>query len=479
MSSEGVTGRPSPTRSVTSLQRKLLLIVAIGTPVAWLAALAVGLYGSSKEVNELFDTQQVRVAQLIHSILRVSVDTGDALLPSALAGRKFGGSAELEDVAVAVWRRDGRPRLSEQTDVELPFRSGPSGFEDRNLGEDWRIFYLDAPDIDSVVAVGQRLYERTELLRDLLLAQLLPWLAMLALLLAVLFIGVRRTLAPVIHLASEIESRPSSDLRPLEVAGLPTELAPLGSAINRLFDRVVEAMEHDRRFTADAAHELRTPIAAIQAQWDVLRQSTDARQREAAAGQVSRGLERLSGLVSQLLALARLDAVAASSFGISVDWAEVTAAAIQATLPLADERNIDIGLEWRTSDPLPLLGNADLVGAALRNLVDNAVRYAPQASRVTLILDSNHVSVCDDGAGVAEAWLPRLGDRFFRGGGQQTQGSGLGLSIAGRIAQMHALVLVCENRAGGGFTASLQRRGASDASLRLRPTRIEESIEGI
>lgn len=443
-----------PRLAPLSLQRRLLLIVALGTPLVWLVALGVSLYGGDQEINELFDTQQVRLAQLVGSIVSAS---GDGVAVPSLRLVDPGGSAELEDIAIAVWSRSGAPRWVEQTGIDMPFRPGFSGFTDLAEGGGWRLYYLEVPQADAVVAVGQRSHERAELLRDILLAQLAPWMAMLVLLIIVLSAGIRRVMTPVVSLARAIENRRSDDLRPLPTTDLPAELLPLAIALNRLLVRIVEAMEHERRFTADAAHELRTPLAATRAQWEVACRATDPQARAAAARHVDAGLMRMSGLVSQLLALARIDSVDAAAFQCPIDWTQVVEQAVRDTLPLADERGIEIAVEWLDEKPLPLVGQPELVASALRNLVDNAVRYAPVGSVVTVRCASDRVGVHDQGPGVPDDVLARLGERFFRHAGQQTLGSGLGLSIVGRIAQLHSLSLVLQNEPGGGFSAWLGR----------------------
>ena len=448
-----------------SIQRQLLLFVALGTPLVWLAALGVSLYGGNKEINELFDTQQVRFAELVSSVLATDGNVVPSAGPRERGTAHLKDAAELEDFAVAVWNQSGALRFSEQNGVDLPFRPGFSGFADLSLGDAWRVYYLNVPDADAIVAVGQRSYERAELLGDILLAQLLPWMAMLVLLVAVLSIGIRQALAPAVALARDIEVRPSGDLRAIPTRELPNELVPLVGAINRLFGRISEAIEHERRFTADAAHELRTPLAATRAQWEVMERTKDPEQRAAASRHVTSGLMRMSGLVTQLLALARLDAVEAASFERQIDWEVLIEQAVRESLPLANERAIEFAIEWPVRRPLPLMGNPELIVSALRNLIDNAVRYAPVGSTITIVCDTDHISVHDEGPGVPDSVLPKLGQRFFRHAGQQTVGSGLGLSIVRRIAHLHSLRLHLSNREGGGFTASLGRGTSTPVAL--------------
>src|SRR5690606_13996669 len=153
----------------------------------------------------------------------------------------------------------------------------------------------------------------------------------------VLYIGVRRTMSPVKALARHIEGRRSDDRRPLPVDSLPEELKPLVSALNRMFRRVAGVLEQERRFTADAAHELRTPIAAIRSQWEVAAASPDAAQRARASALMLTGIERSSRVVSQLLALSRVDAMRSPAFEERIDWCRVVGDALSEVLDLAEQ----------------------------------------------------------------------------------------------------------------------------------------------
>ncbi len=450
-----------------SLQRRLLLVVLIGAPVVWLIALAIGLLGARQEINELFDTQQVRFARQVAALLPSHPGGSATTPPSArpalpLPASAASGAAELGDLSVSAW--DARGRILFEDGIagpHLPYLPEVSGFQElRHPRGPWRVYYQQVPAVGATVAVGQWVGERNELIRDLMLGQVGPWLLMLALLLPVLYVGVRRTMAPVKALARHIEGRRSDDRRPLPVDSLPEELKPLVTALNRMFRRVAGVLEQERRFTADAAHELRTPIAAIRSQWEVAAASPDAAQRARASALMLTGIERSSRVVSQLLALSRVDAMRSPAFEERIDWCRVVGDALSEVLDLAEQRGTTVEVVWTAdaSDTLPMLASPELITAALRNLLDNAVRYSPPSSSVTVVCRTDAVIVVNEGAGVAEELIPRLKERFFRAGGPETAGSGLGLSIVDRIAALHGLALRLANRPdGGGFRATLCR----------------------
>jgi two-component system sensor histidine kinase QseC len=261
-------------------------------------------------------------------------------------------------------------------------------------------------------------------------------------------VAVRHALRPVRRLAFDIGSRDADDLHPVAVTGLPSELAPLVRATNGLFDRIRGTLEHERRLTADAAHELRTPLAALHAQWEAARVAADDATRKAAFRQVGTGIERLSHVLAQLLALSGIDSRVPAPFTAMVDWPRAVQDAVSDSLPLVEAKGSELAVEWPpgAAAPLPLTGDTALIALLLRNLVDNALRYAPAGATVTVRLSPDVLVVEDNGPGVAPDVLARLGDRFFRPDGQAESGSGLGLSIVQRVADLHGLAVRFANR---------------------------------
>jgi two-component system sensor histidine kinase QseC len=427
-----------------TLQRRLLLLLLIGAPAIWVIAVGFSGWRARIEINELFDTQQIRLAQQVLALLpaaepaeprRLALPAGDA------------GGADLADMSVAVWNAAGERVIEDREGAALPAAAGREGFHEAMLGgERWRVFYLRSPQ-GIVVAVGQATEERDEVLRDLLLSQLLPWFLMLPVLIAVLVAGVHRALRPVHLVSQQLEARHADDLQPV-TADVPSELQPLIRAINGLFERIARAVEHERRLTADAAHELRTPLAALRAQWE----AADAAQRrgdtpavEHARAQVGRGIERIEHLFEQLLSLARAEGDSLTA-AAPVDWERVLEQALSVCLPTIERRGAEVVVEWPANGlvALPLRGDEALLATLLRNLIDNALRYG--GKHVHLRMAPDHIVVEDDGPGVAADLLGRLGDRFHRPPGQAQDGSGLGLSIVERIAGLHGLAVRYANR---------------------------------
>ena len=444
-----------------TLARRLLVVLLVAVPLMWAVAVGAAYSRSRHEINELFDTQQIHVARFVLAMLPMDFDE-----PRWLAAAQGAlGAAELRDLSVAIWSGDGRRILADPEGEALPFRAGESGFVDLTLdGKQWRVYYLHPADSRFNVAVGQSAYERQEVLAGLLTGQLLPWALMLPVLLVAMTIAVRHVLRPVRRVAHEIEHRRADDLRPVTVVNPPAELKPLLAAMNRLFARIGESIEHERRLTADAAHELRTPLAALRAQWEAARVASDDTARTEAFRQVGRGIDRLGRLVDQLLALAAIDNRAATAFTHLVRWETVVEQALSDCMPLIEQTGNDVEVKWPPSGrALPIVGDELLLALMLRNVVDNALRYAPAGTDVVVRFGADELVVEDSGPGLDPAMRERLGDRFHRPPGQSQPGSGLGVSIVMRVAALHDVDVTFADRAEDdpaqrGLRVTIRRR---------------------
>jgi len=251
-------------------------------------------------------------------------------------------------------------------------------------------------------------------------------------------------------MAREVQRRRADSLAPLAVDAAPAELQPLLASMNDLFSRIERSIEHERRMTADAAHELRTPLAGLRAQWEAAQLAeTDAARRHAHK-QIGQGIDRLSRLVSQLLSLAGVESRGAPVFTEAVDWRRVVERALSDCLPLLDGTGTEVTVSWPDGGaPLPLTGDEALLATLVRNLVDNALRYSPPGSQVSVRFSKQALVIEDEGRGLSPEQQARLGDRFYRPAGQVQAGSGLGISIVQRVAELHGLAVRFDNRDDG------------------------------
>lgn len=440
-----------------SLQRRLMVYLLVCAPLVWGVALLVSVDRSRYQVNELYDTELIRLARQV-------LATHKAFLPAAAMprmpplpapGAPDSGESDVRDLAVAVWDKDGHLLISDREGVSLPYRRNAVGFVDEAVeGRRWRLYYLQAPE-GELVASGQAAYERDELVVALVGSQIVPWLLVLPVLLLTMGWAVRRALAPIHRLTDDLRQRDGDNLTPVPDTQAPAELRPLLAAMNSLFARIEGLLARERRFTAEAAHELRTPLAVLRAQWDVVKRARSDGERASAHGQLDTGLARMDRLVTQMLALSRAESTAPDSQDADVAWSSVVEQVMSDCLELAHRRRIDLVCQWPASGrpALPLVGNGHLVTVLLRNLVDNAARYAPAGTTVTLRMGEERIEVENAGGPLSHGQLATLGQRFHRPPGQAEAGSGLGVSIVQRIASLHGLEVAYDAGAGDAVRA--------------------------
>lgn len=305
------------------------------------------------------------------------------------------------------------------------------------------------------VLVAERVTVRSEFARQILLRMIVPQgLLILAAALAVWF-GVGRGLGPLVNLRREIEQRSHLDLSPLPKEEAPQEVEPLIRAMNDLLARLSAAIAAQQRFIADAAHQLRTPIAGLKTQTELALRQTEREEQQATLNQLRTATEQMTRLVNQLLALARAEPAAEHDIAMQpLDLDSLVREVTAEWVPRALERNIDLGYDSPGS-PLRFAGNDFLLREMLNNLLDNAIRYTQPGGQVTARLTARNgnltLSVEDNGPGIPAAERERVFERFYRVLGTGTEGCGLGLSIVREIAQKHgAKITLDDGRNGTG-----------------------------
>jgi two-component system sensor histidine kinase QseC len=280
-----------------------------------------------------------------------------------------------------------------------------------------------------------------------------------------IWVGIGRGLRPVQKVAREVTRRDPEYLEAMEVGPVPSEIRPLVLSLNHLFDRLKDALETERQFTDDAAHELRTPLAALKTQAQVSLRATDSDEREQALHNVINGVDRATHVVEQMLTLARLDPAATSLVREKINIHDLTADVVAQLVPTAMQKNINI--EVIGSENAIVFAEPVSLSVLIRNLVDNAIRYTPVQGEVVISIDSGEdkkiiLSVADTGPGIDAQYQKRVFDRFFRVTGNSSPGSGLGLSIVKRVADLNGLkVELLNKKQGSGLIASVYFNGLS------------------
>ncbi|OHC71363.1 MAG: hypothetical protein A2045_17110 [Rhodocyclales bacterium GWA2_65_20] len=309
------------------------------------------------------------------------------------------------------------------------------------IDEMFEVEHVRAPENDE---------ERHELVNRIAWRLIAPALFGLPLLGAWVWLATRRSLVPLVAVAAQIAGRDPTRLHAIVPESAPEEIRPLVEAINGLFGRVEAALESERQFTADAAHELRTPLAALAAQAQVATRARDETERNHALEQLTAGMARATRLVDQLLTLARIDPEQEAKPPATVQLDRLAEEVCAGHGPQALAKDIALELD---AAPVAIPADADLLRILLRNLVDNAIRYTPSDGRVNVTVaacgDGARLAVSDTGPGIPPAERDRVFERFSRLAGQDTEGSGLGLSIVRRIAELHGARVKLEPGGGG------------------------------
>jgi len=408
-------------------------------------------------INELFDTQQLLFAKRLMALDLTAPDRA-ALPKNKALLRHHRGDQDDDALAFAVFTRDGRPVLNDgENGGRLPFDAEAQGFHDGQLSDDddaWRFVWLTTPDGQHRIVVGQEWEYRDDMAKALVQSSILPWLIALPLMLLLLLGLVWRELRPLKRITQLLAQRAPDDDAPLNAGRVPQEVKPLTAALNGLFSRIGAMVQRERRFTADAAHELRSPLAALRVQSEVVQLAADDEaMRQHALQQLDAGIQRATRLVDQLLALSRAEAEDARGAFQPVDLQRLLQASLAEQLPYADRAGVALRLDSR-AEPV-IEGHPLLLSLLLRNLLDNAIRYTPEGSDVSMVLESRSIRVEGNGKGLGEAEMQRLGERFWRPPGQEKSGSGLGLSIVRNVAQLHGMRLSFSQRQGGGLCVTL------------------------
>jgi two-component system sensor histidine kinase TctE len=344
--------------------------------------------------------------------------------------------------------------------------------DDRIFGQSVRLVWIRiAPaGVDDVVtvAVAETLIKRATLTREILLVMGAPQIALLGFALLLAWVGVSRGLKPLTDLAGEIEARDHHNLAPVSEQGLPREARVLAVRLNELIARLASALGAQKRFVADAAHQLRTPLAAVLLHATRAERAADPQSERLALRALHAAVERAARLIQQLLTLARAEpeAAVAAQFG-EIDLALLARRVGEEWVARALEHDVDFGLVV-PPQPVPVRGDEHLLTELLSNLIDNAIRYGRSGGRVTLMVTAGpaRLSVEDDGPGVPGAERQRIFERFYRLPGAGGDGCGLGLAIVKEITSLHdARVEIASNENGVGarFTVTFRPLDSSGA----------------
>jgi two-component system sensor histidine kinase QseC len=417
---------------VFSLRRRLTALILGSLLALWLAMLALGYYGAREEVDELADA---RLRETVRILMLLDLRRLDALAAEPGHGAGDDGRGHEMRLSFQLHDRNGRLllRAPDAPDASYDPRDGYATL--RHDGAAWRTYALRSR-AGYQVRAFEPLAARAEITRKAAWRMAQPLLLSLPLLALLVWSATGSGLKPLDALSKALALRNADQLEPVSLALAPAEAQPLLQSLNALLERLARSIERERAFTADAAHALRTPMAAIKVQAEVALAARDDAERRHALDQVVAGVDRATRLAQQLLALARLDHAAAGP-GQLLDLGALAAASAAVHAEAAVRKEIELEVEARPG--CMLVADQVALSVLLDNLLDNAVKYGRRGGHVTVRVSRDGeriaLAVCDDGPGVPEESRAGLARRFYRVPGSPAEGSGLGLAIVENVAR--------------------------------------------
>ncbi len=421
-----------------SIRQRLLLWLLSAMSIAIVVA-GVSVYHRARvEANQLFDYQLKQIALTVQDHIS--------------SASNVMGSLEEEidyDFVIQVWTEIGVKRYFSHPHKALPPRTDP-GYQTVKTDEgEWRVFSMAVSGL--LIQTAQPTDIRAHLATALALRTMMPALWLLAALALLIWFIVGRGLRPLEQLAMAVRERNPDVLHPVPEANLPGELKPLVKALNDLLQRLDRAMKTQRDFVADAAHEMRTPLTALQLQAQLAERASTEAERNLGFAYLKEGLKRATHLVQQLLMLARQEAGATQALRTQVDLTAVVSGVILEHAPLAQAKRI--ALRVNVEHAIAVRGDVDALRIMIGNAIDNAVKYTPEMGAIDVVLARESeraiLDISDTGPGIPQAERQRVFDRFYRREGSAGPGSGLGLAIVKRIADTHAVETLLSDRSSG------------------------------
>ncbi|KJH77912.1 MULTISPECIES: ATP-binding protein [unclassified Pseudomonas] len=451
---------------MTSIRRRTLTLI-IGLMLAGLAVITVFNWNDSNhEIAEVYDAQLAQNARLLQGVMRMPLASKEhAELYQAFnkalgeAVPKVDGHPYESKIAFQVWNRQGQVLVHTASAPSFgtpPVTPGFSDVVDLN-NRHWRAFMLEDKQTDLRIWVGERDDVRSDLVDRILRHTLLPNVLGSLILAAMVWMAIGWGLKPLADMAATLRARHSGSLEPLQLTPLPSELEPMQAALNRMLAQIQEVMGRERRFIADAAHEMRTPLAVLRVHAQNLMEAGSEEDRRESLEHLIAGVDRTTRLVNQLLTMARLEPQSAIPPSPAIDLAATVRASLVQLTPWLLNKGLELAFD--VSDDIgPVRVDPAAIDIALNNLVTNAANFSPKHGLITVRLskqgDHYQLSVEDEGPGINEEDRDRLFERFYSRGNDQ--GAGLGLNIVQAIADRLGGQVRLENRTPTGLRATLE-----------------------
>lgn len=456
-------------RKPISIRKRLIVSLLALIAITFLLTISKNYVDTLSEIQDLMDAE---LAQSAHVLLALSThELYEQMAFVAREGEDNGGSVATQihthlhkyeqETDFQIWTMDGRLAVRSEYMPELLMSNETDVFLDREInGKRWRTYAINNEDKTIQVQVAQQQYKRNELSASIsrrlitLLALVLPVLAIL------IYVTVGKALRPLNVIADEIANRQSENLEPIRVVNAPVETHAMIAALNDLFKRLSSAIENITLFTANAAHELRTPLSVQKVHAQIALQSKDEATRTEALNEIMQSVERATSSVEQLLTLSRLDPHGELNKDDCVDIATVTENVMADLAPTAIEKDIDISLD--AAGKRKVRGREGLINILVRNLVENAIRHTPKGGKVEVDVyesDDKMVLLIDDnGPGIPPEEREFVFERFYRSQDSDQYGTGLGLAMVKRIIEIHNATIQLGDSPLGGLQVEVSFR---------------------
>lgn len=393
-----------------------------------------------KVIQPYLDGQLIRVSSLI-DILNQTTSTNSKTREDLIEYLRKSQPITRQRFIFQVWDKNGTLLMHSSNQFEIDLKDAPLGFSDRVVnGNDWRIYSTHDQKLKVKIIVAELYNLRRELADDIARSNANILLITYPVFGILVWLIISFALRSITRVTSEISNRASTFLEPVHMTEIPNEIKPLVAELNQLFIRLQLAFDRNKRFAADAAHELRTPLAALKTHVQVALKSDNESDRNRALQKVIESVDRSSHVVAQLLTLSRLGEEEPLTDMKPLDLYKLAMEIIAYLAPHALEKNIEIELAPSPRAPF-IMGNDTALGILIRNIVDNAIRYTPTEGevKVSIVETPNQVifRVTDTGMGIPEELRERVFERFYRVLGTKASGSGLGLAIVSQISALH------------------------------------------
>ena len=450
---------------MTSIRRRTLTLI-IGLLLAGLAVLSLfNVHDSNHEIAEVYDAQLAQNARLLQGVMRMPMaSTEHAQLYQAFnqalgeAKPRVDGHPYESKIAFQVWNPQGEVLVHTASAPSFTAPPTGTGFSDvvDLKGRQWRAFMLEDKQNGLRIWVGERDDVRTDLVDRIVRHTLWPNMLGSLILAAMIWLAIGWGLKPLADMAATLRARHSGSLEPLQLTPLPSELEPMQAALNRMLAQIQEVLGRERRFIADAAHEMRTPLAVLRVHAQNLQEAgTEEERRESLEFLIS-GVDRTSRLVNQLLTMARLEPKPDPPPLQRIDLSETVRNSLVQLTPWLLSKHLELIFEV-SDQPFHVLADPAAIDIALNNLITNAANFSPEHGAITVHLSKSdgfcHLTVDDQGPGIDESDRERLFERFYSRG--TAHGAGLGLTIVNTIAVRLNGRIELTNRAEGGLRATL------------------------